>query len=452
MSLSEKIFSFMASVKLAVIVILSIAVISAVGTIYEAKYDAFVAKKVVYQSVYMYAVMILLILNLTAVMIDRWPWRWHHLSFVLAHIGIITLLAGSFITQRIGLDGSMSFAMGESNRYVSVDNTELAAFASFGGEGFTQLFRQEVDFFLKSPSKEPFKINSGQAQIEVVDYVHYGVRQSEVTASDKVSAGPALRVQLLNANVNLSQWVVKEKGRPAAEVNLGPAKLILAEEKPKKISGNALVFIPSGKGLAYEVYSAKAGGVIRKGQVQEGDTIQTGWMDMQARILRFLPKAQEKINFLKREYPTPQTRAAIKIRFQDEEYWVGLNSVVRLYLEQSVLFFSFRNLQIDLGFPIKLEKFEVGHYEGTKRAASYQSEVSVPGIGRQLISMNEPLKHNGYTFYQASFEQDETGKPTASILSVNRDPGRFLKYLGSLLIVLGTIMMFYFKRIRRKTA
>ena len=65
--------------------------------------------------------------------------------------------------------------------------------------------------------------------------------------------------------------------------------------------------------------------------------------------------------------------------------------------------------------------------------------------------MNQPLKYNGYTFYQASFQENEKGEATASILSVNRDPGRWVKYLGSFLIVLGTIIMFYFKRRQRKT-
>ena len=84
------------------------------------------------------------------------------------------------------------------------------------------------------------------------------------------------------------------------------------------------------------------------------------------------------------------------------------------------------------------------------RAASYESDVKVIKEGvegkKTTISMNEPLKYNGFTFYQSSFQQDEMGRPTMSILSVNHDPGRPWKYLGSLLIVLGIIHLFYFKR------
>jgi cytochrome c biogenesis protein ResB len=72
--------------------------------------------------------------------------------------------------------------------------------------------------------------------------------------------------------------------------------------------------------------------------------------------------------------------------------------------------------------------------------------VDVPGRGAVVISMNEPLKKDGYTFYQSSFEQNERGEATVSILSVNHDPGRWIKYLGSFLIVLGSSMLFWFRR------
>ncbi len=105
---------------------------------------------------------------------------------------------------------------------------------------------------------------------------------------------------------------------------------------------------------------------------------------------------------------------------------------------------SYGNRRLPLDFKMTLKKFDVGRYQGTMRASSYQSVVSVPGVGDDItISMNEPLKHAGFTFYQASFQEDQMGKPVASIFSVNYDPGRWIKYLGSLLIVLGSMHLFY---------
>ena len=60
------------------------------------------------------------------------------------------------------------------------------------------------------------------------------------------------------------------------------------------------------------------------------------------------------------------------------------------------------------------------------------------------ISMNQPLVYGGFTFYQSGHDETADGRQV-SILAVARDPGRFLKYLGSLMICLGVFAMFYKK-------
>ena len=70
---SERLFKFLSSLKLAVFIIIAIGVLSAIGTIYEARYDAEYAQTVIYHSIYMYITFALLCTNLIFVMIDRWP-------------------------------------------------------------------------------------------------------------------------------------------------------------------------------------------------------------------------------------------------------------------------------------------------------------------------------------------------------------------------------------------
>ncbi|RYZ69389.1 MAG: cytochrome c biogenesis protein, partial [Proteobacteria bacterium] len=115
----KKVLKFLASLKLAVVIILALAALTAVGTIVEAKFnDATVARKLVYDTVWMYTVMGALATSLIAVMVDRWPWKARHSSFVFAHIGIIFLLIGSVMTMKYGIDGSMRVPMGQSNQYL----------------------------------------------------------------------------------------------------------------------------------------------------------------------------------------------------------------------------------------------------------------------------------------------------------------------------------------------
>jgi len=98
-----------------------------------------------------------------------------------------------------------------------------------------------------------------------------------------------------------------------------------------------------------------------------------------------------------------------------------------------------------LPFAVKLDSFEVDYYEGTRRPAQFRSRVTVRdgGLGKPaVIEMNRPLEHGGYTFFQSSYR--ETAQRDLTILSVAKDPGQpivFLGYYGlvvGMLVVLGT--------------
>jgi len=449
--LFDRIIRFFASLRFAVVIILAIAVISAVGTIYEAVYmEAEIAQKLVYHSIYMYITLIMLCITLIAVMVDRWPWKQHHAGFVLAHIGIIILLIGSWITKEFGIDGSMAFNIGEQRQQVTVKDRDLMVFASFDGQSMKSIYESPVDFLTDPPSeKKPFIVQLGQDQMKFVQYYHFAYREAEILPSDLERDGPAIRFQLENPNVNMTEWLRRESKRESADLELGPARVVLASRLPEPSGRNEVILVtkPGESQLQYVIFN-KDRTLRKRGSLSQGDTLETGWMGLKFRLLRYLPRSKEVINYTKANYFTPATTSAAKFVFRDEEYWIGVNSVLRLYVEDAAYVISYGYRQIQLSFPLRLKDFRVGLYEGTERAASYESEVDVPELGTVLVSMNEPLHHGGFTFYQASFEKDEQGRAVTSILSVNFDPGRWVKYLGSLLIVLGSIVLFYFKRVQ----
>ncbi|WP_422930827.1 cytochrome c biogenesis protein ResB [Singulisphaera sp. PoT] len=110
-----------------------------------------------------------------------------------------------------------------------------------------------------------------------------------------------------------------------------------------------------------------------------------------------------------------------------------------------------------LGFSVKLDDFKVEFDPGTEQPSAYTSQVrltdELAGIKDQkhTISMNVPLTHRGYTFYQASYNREkdpttdaDTGR-FASVFQVATDPGRPTKYAGCILIVLGAFVQFYMR-------
>ncbi len=438
----------MASIKLAVIVILSLGIISAIGTIYESMYDRVYAQKLVYHSVWMWMILGLLAVNITAVMIDRWPWKKHHISFILAHIGILLLLAGSVQTYVMGVDGSMVFEIGGNNRFVQLQEDELAIYTSMDGKDYRIIHQQKVDFFNSNLAKNPIKIKLLDHDLEIFDYIHFGYPEQKLIAAKEKTASPAVQFLIEGSRANQSSWLFKDKSKMFDNFQLGPASVTLAGSDYQRVDGNELIFKTINDELHFEVYSQGETKPNTKGVWKRGDVIQTGWMDFKVRVLNFYPHAEEKLTFKAQQYPSAQTTSALKIKYQDKIYDVGHNRPLKIFEADRVHVLSYGSIRYDIGFDMKVTDFRVGRYEGTQRAASYESTVEVIGEAQPIIiSMNEPMKKAGLTFYQSSFQEDEQGRPTHSVFSVNKDPGRFLKYLGSLLIFLGIFMLFYFKDI-----
>jgi hypothetical protein len=110
-----------------------------------------------------------------------------------------------------------------------------------------------------------------------------------------------------------------------------------------------------------------------------------------------------------------------------------------------------------LGFDLKLIDFQRDFDPGTEQASRFASKVRLTDREMGLeekpytISMNEPLTHRGYTFYQSSYirEEDpvthqETGR-VQSVLQVGKSPGRRVIYTGCILICLGAFVQFYMR-------
>ncbi len=120
------IFEFFASLKLAVVLLTMLIIAAIAGTLYESSFDAKVARAYVYGAPWFNVWLLLLGANLTCSALSRWPWRKHHVAFLITHLGIITLLIGSLIGRIWGVEGTITLFKGEppTNRLL-VDQRQL---------------------------------------------------------------------------------------------------------------------------------------------------------------------------------------------------------------------------------------------------------------------------------------------------------------------------------------
>jgi len=103
---------FLASLRLAVVLLTLLILVLAVATFIETSYGAAAARFSVYRAWWFTLLGGLLGINVLCAAVVRFPWRRHQTGFVMTHAGIIILLLGSFWTARRGIDAQLSIYEG----------------------------------------------------------------------------------------------------------------------------------------------------------------------------------------------------------------------------------------------------------------------------------------------------------------------------------------------------
>ncbi|HEY2569212.1 MAG TPA: hypothetical protein VGI25_07825, partial [Candidatus Udaeobacter sp.] len=204
------IFEFFASLKLAVVLLAVIIVAAIAGTLYESSFDANVARAYVYGAPWFNLWLVLLGANLACSALSRWPWRKHHVAFLITHLGIITLLIGSLIGRIWGIEGTITLFKGEppTNRLV-VNEHQLRV---HDVDGIVKGYPAE---FLHHPPtpKQPRDLGSlaGGARLSIVDYTP-AIEGKLNPQPLKDGGAPALHFAVATAMMNqhLDGWLLAD--------------------------------------------------------------------------------------------------------------------------------------------------------------------------------------------------------------------------------------------------
>jgi ResB-like family protein len=573
------VFRFFSSLKLAVIVLLSLAYVLALGTIYESLYGTAVAKEKVYGTVWFTLVLTFLGINVLCAALSRLPWKRHHIGFVVTHAGILMILSGSLITQRLGIDGSLALAEGEQEDRITLDDPLLqvaepdmnltqtwkARFSQDSSKTSKSWVRELKDgsrlvveefyphaqgslqvtsggpaenpalqvvlsglpmgpdqeiaqwLFLKDSEMGRSSVQMGPARISLVDEAVLKNLPGDFSQDAKTPQIGILRLHFDNgqsAEVNVSEALKKDvpvpgtenrlkvlrylpdarvvEGRlvsrsedpnnPALEFRLtghgvdqvhvvfanfpdlegvhgrskeklGVKAQFLAEQKPVS---KAELFFALGKdrNLLYRVRSHGVLGEVQKTKI--GEEVATGWMTIRFKVAEIISNALVTVEYRRvavpsgKSGPPPALRLKIEKEGKSAETWIQQGDVKEMVLGGVPYLVRYGLRAHPLGFSLRLKNFEMGKYAGTSSPSSFESDVEVKNdrSGESFetkISMNHPLKYAGFTFYQSSYQEGEGGEPDISIFSVGRDPGTPLKFAGSIFLVGGIALMFWFK-------
>lgn len=181
-----------------------------------------------------------------------------------------------------------------------------------------------------------------------------------------------------------------------------------------------------------------------------GTPCESPWVGIRLTVLRRFDRARRKQSVVPvdvvRKDRVPAVLLEAKGPADTQSVWLRKYNPSSIAVRGSIYDAIYANQRVPLGFSVTLEDFEIGHYPGTMRPRSFESQITLidPASGRELkrvVSMNHPTQFGGYTFYQSSYQQQ--GEKMVSVLSVSRDPGQpivFIGYIGTLagmVLVLG---------------
>ncbi len=455
-TLITRTFEALASLRLAVLTMLTLGSTCAWATFYEMQHGIEAAQRDIYRTPWFALVLVTLGANIFCAMMKRYPWTKHHTGFVLAHVGILTLLAGSLLSLHYGLDSNLPLFEGETgDRVVLLDR---ALMASLPGQTPAQ-FPVSLESGAPRPGRERrFRVPGSDVTLVAEDFhAHVNVKERMVEGDVE---NPALHVALKGPFAAEDVWLVA-RDQERSHVDLGPASFGFHEARS---AAEAEALLGHGAGRNHVSFVRAADGGLRyaittkagpgpRGAVRIGDVVTTPWMGMTLAVDRLVERAAFTRDLEPAAPPDKDARRtpAVKLRLESPagrspSEWLLFSEARTLPFIGGTATLAYRSPEVQLPFRVTLLDFNSDKYPGSSMAATYESWVRVDdperGSSEHHISMNHPLHYRGYIFFQASFVE---GEPMMSIFSVARAPGLPLVYAGVTLIGLGVAWMFYAK-------
>lgn len=361
------------------------------------------------------------------------------------------------VDQKVWLtpaDGKVTMGLAQLELFRLPDKAAVEAFkkpAELAGRGTLQVLIGSTPLVvdLDRLTEASYPLESPGASLKLLRYLpHAVVEDGQLLSKSDDPVNPAVEVELTTPG-GTQHWLlfsvlpelntrIKSEGKPSE------ARLLYNRPEKPQARTLELGLTPEGK-LLYRLDGKRCG--------EFGETaLETGWMNLKAEKVKLLDRAKRERQFrevfpkkgAEDKAPGPAIRVKVQGAASEEPFWLergDIRKVLGKDGEETIVGYGYKT--VALPFEIKLKAFRIGYDPGTKTAATYESDVTV-GDADHTIAMNEPYEQDGTKVFQASFSETPDGR-NISVFAIANDPGIGLKYFGSILLVIGIIIQFYFK-------
>lgn len=397
---------------------------------------------------------ILLLVNLLAAHFKRFQWSFQKFGIQLTHFGIIVMLIGQFITDETSVESAMQFQEGEARNFTEhhrdtelvfirtadgvPENDEVISIPQAALERNAELKHEKLPCSVKIHS---FGLNASLLELSDLPEVAQRLRSAVGTLDGKFASTEGIVAIAEADSKNVERLVVwrkalKKIGENNDDIiaatkrvarNPAQAKELMASVKSQFREDMLAAFKQLGD-QEQRFFSPRIGSEM--GYVAEleqagrlGDVEQAKGSSSQGsgKSLHVLPRLEVKDDKQGHNYHfavielleggASRGTWLLSSRLKEQEIEIG-GKPWRV---------SLRSKRYYLPFALQLERAKQEVYQGTSHAKEYASRVRIINAAanenRQTdVTMNNPLRYGGLTFYQSTMNQMDKGPGTAALL------------------------------------
>ena len=454
--MDKKILSFLFSTRLMAFLFLSFAIAMICGTFIESKYNTDTARIWIYNAWWFEAIMGFFLINFAGNIKRYQLLRKEKWATLLLHISFIFTLSGAFITRYISYEGVMPIREGAAENQFYSDKMFLTVFVDGDYEGQMRRRVFEKSLLLSPVANNNFSISNNFANTPFeISYKNYLLGATKTIKPDP--KGDLYFKMVESGDGTRHEHYLKEDEVQNIHNMLFSLNKFVKGATNITINGNSSTIQTPFEGQFMRM-ADKFKGTVSKDSVQP--LMMRSLYNVGGTQFVFPdPAAKGSIAYIaKNDYKAKTHEDALVLNLQAEgqnkevtllgtKGSVGESKVVKIGKIEYTFFFGSK--AYSLPFNIKLNDFKALKYPGTEKSYSaFESDVTVQDSKSKFdakIYMNHILDHQGYRFFQSSFDPDEKG----TILSVNHDFwGTLITYIGYFMLFFGLMAIMFTKHSR----
>ena len=440
------------------VLLLVYALSMAMATFVENDYGTPVAKALIYDCWWFELVMLILVLNFIGNIKRYRLFQRKKLSLLVFHLAFIIIFIGGAITRYVSFDGSMHIREGDSSNEIVSNATYFKVQIGKGEQALAYddipaiLISDRIPVYLKLFKKtfhSEYDYHGERVKLKVVDF--YSRAQDSLVR--EATGKPTLHLVVLENSKRVNKYIPTgtvqliqnvlvsyNKETPGA-VNLDDSRGTMRIASP--FEGNYMIMASQEKGNLSGT-NTPAPFNYRSLYTITGFTFVVPEGPVNGHIIYFEGDKRthdHDPDLVKVEVTTPNATDTVSFyggkgmtNFQHQSDIGGIT-----------ISLAYGPKIYNTPFSLKLDHFKMEKYPGSNSPAAYSSDILIMDGGTPApykIFMNHVLDHQGYRFFQSSYDDDEKG----TVLSVNHDElGTNVTYLGYTLLFLGMFVTLFWK-------